>query len=124
MKDIIIRAGRNLHPTELEEAVGNIAGIRKGCVAVFASSDPKGGAERLIVMAETRETDEKAKGALCSEIVSTTVDLVGMAPDDVVLAPPRTVLKTSSGKIRRAASREIYEHGRNRHPASGHCGGS
>ena len=112
VKDIIIRAGRNLHPTELEEAVGNLAGIRKGCVAVFASADPKGGAERLIVMAETRETDEKTKDALRSEIVSTTVDLVGLAPDDVVLAPPRTVLKTSSGKIRRAASRDVYEQGR------------
>ncbi|MGE5697695.1 MAG: AMP-binding protein [Candidatus Sericytochromatia bacterium] len=112
VKDIIIRAGRNLHPTELEETVGNIAGIRKGCVAVFASPDPKGGAERLIVMAETRETDEQANDALRSQIVSATVDLLGVAPDDVVLAPPRTVLKTSSGKIRRAASREIYEKGR------------
>jgi 1-acyl-sn-glycerol-3-phosphate acyltransferase len=28
-----------------------------------------------------------------------------------MLAPPGTVLKTSSGKIRRAASREVYEHG-------------
>ena len=35
-----------------------------------------------------------------------------MAPDDVVLAPPRTVLKTSSGKIRRAASQAIYQAGK------------
>ena len=112
VKDIIIRAGRNLHPAELEEAVGNIAGVRKGCVAVFASPDPAGGAERLVVMAETRATDDETTAALRSEIVSTTVDLLGVAPDDVVLAPPRTVPKTSSGKIRRAASREIYEKGR------------
>jgi 1-acyl-sn-glycerol-3-phosphate acyltransferase len=51
-------------------------------------------------------------GGLRAEIVSTTVDLLGVAPDDVVLAPPRTVPKTSSGKIRRAASRDIYENGR------------
>ena len=112
VKDIIIRAGRNLHPAELEEAVGNIAGVRKGCVAVFASPDPAGGAERLVVMAETRATEDEMTAALRSEIVSTTVDLLGVAPDDVVLAPPRTVPKTSSGKIRRAASREIYEKGR------------
>jgi 1-acyl-sn-glycerol-3-phosphate acyltransferase len=110
VKDVIIRAGRNLHPTELEEAVGNLAGIRKGCVAVFACPDPAG-PERLVVMAETRETDDEASAALRSEIVSTTVDLLGVAPDDVVLAPPRTVPKTSSGKIRRAASREIYQDG-------------
>ncbi len=113
VKDVIIRAGRNLHPDELEEAIGNLAGVRKGCVAVFACPDPEGGAERLVVMAESRATgDEEASAALRSEIVSTTVDLLSVAPDDVVLAPPRTVPKTSSGKIRRAASREIYEQGR------------
>lgn len=112
VKDVIIRAGRNLHPDELEEAVGNLAGVRKGCVAVFACPDPDGGTERLVVLAETRATGDEASAALRTEIVSTTVDLLGVAPDDVVLAPPRTVLKTSSGKIRRAASREIYEQGR------------
>ncbi len=111
-KDVIIRAGRNLHPAELEEAVGNLEGVRKGCVAVFASPDPSGGAERLVVMAETRETSDDARAALRSEIAATTVDLLGVAPDDVVLAPPRTVLKTSSGKIRRAASQQIYRAGK------------
>ena len=112
VKDLIIRAGRNLHPDELEEAVGNLAGVRKGCVAVFGCPDPGGGAERLVVMAETRATDDETTAALRAEIVSTTVDLLGVAPDDVVLAPPGTVPKTSSGKIRRAACREIYEKGR------------
>ncbi len=111
VKDLIIRAGRNLHPDELEEAVGNLPGVRKGCVAVFASADPAGGPERLVVLAETRETDDEATAALRSDVVATTVDLLGTSPDEVILAPPRTVLKTSSGKIRRAASREAYEQG-------------
>ncbi len=59
IKDIIIRAGRNLHPEELEEVVGNLAGVRKGCVAVFGCPDPAGGPERLVVMAETRATDDE-----------------------------------------------------------------
>jgi 1-acyl-sn-glycerol-3-phosphate acyltransferase len=112
IKDLIIRAGRNLHPAELEEAVGNLAGVRKGCVAVFASPDPEEGAERLVVMAETRAAGGDDRTALRSEIVSKTVDLLGVPPDDVVLVPPRTVPKTSSGKIRRAASREIYARGK------------
>ena len=88
VKDVIIRAGRNLHPAELEEAVGNLKGVRKGCVAVFASPDPSGGAERLVVMAETRATgDDDTRAALRSEIAATAVDLLGVAPDDVVLAP-------------------------------------
>ncbi len=112
VKDVIIRAGRNLHPAELEEAVGALAGVRKGCVAVFASPDPSRGAERLVVMAETRVTGDDARAALRSEIAATAVDLLGVAPDDVVLAPPRTVLKTSSGKIRRAASQQLYQAGK------------
>lgn len=55
--DIIIRAGRNIYPQELEEAVGNLAGIRKGNVVVFASRDTVNQTEKLVVMAETREDD-------------------------------------------------------------------
>jgi 1-acyl-sn-glycerol-3-phosphate acyltransferase len=112
VKDVIIRAGRNLHPAELEEAVGNLKGVRTGCVAVFASPDPSGGPERLVVVAETRAVREDARAALRAEIEAVAVDLLGVAPDDVVLAPPRTVLKTSSGKIRRAASQQIYSAGK------------
>jgi acyl carrier protein len=111
VKDLIIRAGRNLHPEELEDAIGNLTGVRKGCVAVFASPDPELGTERLVVLAETRETDDQTWADLRSRIVGVTIDLLGTPPDEVVLAPPRTVPKTSSGKIRRAASREIYERG-------------
>ncbi|MEA2080159.1 MAG: AMP-binding protein, partial [Pseudomonadota bacterium] len=57
IKDIIIRAGRNIYPHELEEAVGLIPGIRTGRVAVFGSEDTRSGTERLIVLAETRSKD-------------------------------------------------------------------
>src|SRR5581483_11361289 len=50
VKDVIIRAGRNVHPDELEQAIGELPGIRKGCVAVFASADPRQGTERLVVL--------------------------------------------------------------------------
>ena len=111
IKDIIIRGGRNVYPHELEEVVGNIPGIRKGCIAVFASQDRDSGTERLIVLAESRKKDEETKQKLRRQIINTAVDLLGMPPDDVIIAPPGTVLKTSSGKIRRAASRELYEKG-------------
>ena len=111
IKDIIIRAGRNIYPAELEEAVGNIPGMRKGCVAVFASTDPLAGTERMVVLAETRETQSDTLNSLHEQIIARTIALLGEPPDDVMLVPPQTVLKTSSGKIRRAASRELYEQG-------------
>ena len=112
VKDVIIRAGRNIYPHELEEAIGNLPGMRKGCIAVFGSIDRATATEKLVVLAETRETEPDARERLQTAITALAVDLAGAAPDDVVLAPPHTVLKTSSGKVRRAASRELYERGR------------
>jgi acyl carrier protein len=111
IKDIIIRAGRNIYPHELEEAVGNIPDIRTGRVAVFGSEDRHTKTERLIIMAETRSKDNNKLENLRTEINTLATDLIGSPPDEVVLAPPGTVLKTSSGKIRRAASRELFEKG-------------
>jgi 1-acyl-sn-glycerol-3-phosphate acyltransferase len=111
-KDMIIRAGRNIYPSEVEEALGEIPGIRKGNVAVFGSPDPRSGTERLVVLAETRETGEEAHRRLRAAINARTADLASGPPDEIVLAPPGSVLKTSSGKIRRAASRERFERGR------------
>ncbi len=101
-KDLIIRAGRNLYPYEAEEAVGNIPGIRRGCVAIFGV--PGGGTERLVVVAEARKKEE----GLEQEIRNKVMDVLGEPPDEILVVSPHTVLKTSSGKIRRAATREIY----------------
>ena len=111
-KDIIIRGGLNIHPQELESAVANIAGIRKGGVAVFAASDLRSGTERLVVLAETQVGEPEPRRQLIQAITALSATLLGAPADDVVLAPPRSVLKTSSGKTRRAACRELYEQGR------------
>ena len=111
MKDLIIKGGRNIYPYDLEQAVGDIPGVRKGCVAVFGSPDPESATERLVVLAETREQAAAARDALRHRINEVAVEVLGVPADEVVLAPPHTVLKTSSGKIRRAASREFYERG-------------
>jgi acyl carrier protein len=108
-KDVVIRAGRNIYPYELEQAVADVERVRRGCVAVFGAS--ASGTERLVVVAETRETGEARRGEIRAQIERLTQDLLGMPADDVVLVPPHTVLKTSSGKIRRAAIRDLYERG-------------
>jgi 1-acyl-sn-glycerol-3-phosphate acyltransferase len=111
-KDIIIRGGQHIHPQELEEAVGALPGVRKGGVAVFPSSDPGSGTERLVVLVEVRKEAEVSRDELTAGVNALAVDLTGSPVDEVVIAPPRTVLKTSSGKLRRAACREAFEHGR------------
>ncbi len=109
IKDIIIRAGRNIYPDQLEKAVGNIEGVRKGCVAIFGTRDKRSGTERLVILAETKVKDEQTRESMRSKITELSADMLGAAADEVVLSEPGSVLKTSSGKIRRDASRILYE---------------
>ena len=111
IKDIIIRAGRNIYPDELEKAIGEIPGIRKGCVAVFGSADPDTATERLIVLAESYTDIPDEHSALYHRINVLASDLIGTPPDEILLVPRGAILKTSSGKLRRSASREMYENG-------------
>jgi 1-acyl-sn-glycerol-3-phosphate acyltransferase len=112
IKDIIIRAGHNLYPDEVEDAVGDLEGIRKGQVAVFAVEDTASGSERLVILAECRQRDPAKRERLRHEVTILANDLIGTPPDEVVLAPPGTVVKTPNGKVRRSACRQLYESGR------------
>jgi 1-acyl-sn-glycerol-3-phosphate acyltransferase len=112
VKDIVIRGGRNLYPEPIEEAVGNVDGVRKGCVAVFGSADAASGTERLVVLAETQPGDAATQAARRDAVTRAVIAAIGEPPDEVVLVPPHSVLKTSSGKLRRSACRAAYEAGR------------
>jgi 1-acyl-sn-glycerol-3-phosphate acyltransferase len=111
IKDMIIKAGRNIYPHELEELVGGVEGVRKGCVAAFPSTFGGASTERLVLLVETRLTDPSKIEALRNRIIEVTKTQLDIAPDELVLAPPRTVPKTSSGKLRRSAARTLYESG-------------
>lgn len=111
VKDVIIRAGRNIYPQEIEEAVGKVPGVRKGCVAVFGVVATNSGVEKVVVIAETRENESSVREALEQQISEIVSDVVGLAPDVIRLVSPRMIPKTSSGKIRRTAARERFEAG-------------
>ncbi|WP_066450602.1 AMP-binding protein [Halomonas chromatireducens] len=110
-KDVLVRGGRNIYPYDLEEAIGGLEGVRKGCVAVFGNPNAESGIEELVVVAETHVDDAEERDAITREITSVTVDIVNLPPDDIRLVPPHSVLKTSSGKIRRGATAERYRSG-------------
>ena len=110
-KDIIIRAGRHIYPEEIESVAGDVPGVRKGCVVVFGAQDPRLSTERLVVIAETRETDAAEVAQLRKQIEDATAPLLDAPPDEIILAPPHTIPKTSSGKLRRASARQLFERG-------------
>lgn len=108
-KDLIIHAGRNIYPQELEEKISELPNIRKGCVAVFGSANHESGTEKLIVLAETREIRKDKRQEIKTEINRVITHLIGTTPDEIILASPQTVLKTSSGKLRRSGCKALYE---------------
>ena len=108
-KDIIIRAGRNIYPQELEQAIGEIEGIRKGCVAAFGFTDIDSGTEKMVILAETRQVAAQQQEKLRQNILESITPLLDLAPDDIMLVPPHTIPKTSSGKIRRASASQLYQ---------------
>lgn len=119
-KDLIIKAGRNLYPAEIEELVGVVKGVRQGCVAAFSTNELKregkkrdaASGEFLIIVAETREANKQKKAELLAKIKETVAMNLDIAADDIVLVPPHIVPKTSSGKLQRAACKKMYLEGR------------
>ena len=107
-KDLIIKGGRNLVPQEIEEIAAEVEGVRRGCVVAFGTEHPESGTESLVVVAETRVTDPAERERLEGAVTARVAAAVDVPPDRVVLAPPGAVLKTSSGKVRRAATRERF----------------
>ena len=107
-KDLIIQGGRNICAEEIEAITSSVPGVRPNCVAAFGIPDPATGTERVVVVAETRERGPAEREALRRAVRDAVVTGIGSPPDVVVIADPRTVLKTSSGKIRRRAVREAY----------------
>ncbi len=108
VKDIIIKGGHNLYPHEVEELAGRADGIRKGCVVAFGLKDPGSGTEKLVVVAESRETDVSRRSVIAAAVTREVLQGLGLPPDRVELIPPGSIPKTSSGKLRREETRELY----------------
>jgi fatty-acyl-CoA synthase len=104
IKDVIIIGGRNLHPQDIERAVGAVDGVRAGNVVAFGVPG-RGGKEGVVVVAETRETDHDALRHAVTRRVTATL---GVPPKDVVFLAPGSLPKTSSGKLQRSATKAEY----------------
>jgi acyl-CoA synthetase (AMP-forming)/AMP-acid ligase II len=107
-KDLIIKAGRNIYPQDVEHVASRIPGVRAGCCAAFGARNDERGTEELILICETKFTDANRRARLKADIRAAVLQETGTRPDVVRLVAPATVLKTSSGKIKRQAMLERY----------------
>jgi fatty-acyl-CoA synthase len=104
-KDIIIVAGKNVYPEDIEDAVGEVVGVLPGRVVAFGTEDPATGTELVWVVAETdRSTpDEKRQLEVAVKAAGASVDVTIQR---VHLVEPRWLIKSSAGKPSRAANRD------------------
>jgi fatty-acyl-CoA synthase len=107
-KDVIIRQGRKYHPPDLESAITDVDGIRPSGVVVFGVTRVDQADEVVAVL--------EARASLAPDDVVDSVrrrirEVCGLELDRIVVTPPGTIPRTTSGKVRRAETRTRLEAG-------------
>jgi fatty-acyl-CoA synthase len=105
-KDMIIINGKNHWPQDIEWAVEQLPGFKSGDIAAFAITTP-GGEETPAVLVQCRTTDDAERTRLRDAIREKVRSITGMNCV-IELVPPRTLPRTSSGKLSRAKARNLY----------------
>ena len=105
-KDMIIINGRNYWPQDIEWAVEQLPGFKSGDIAAFAITGPSG-EETPAVLVHCRVSDPDERGRLRNDIRERVHAITGISPV-VELVPPRTLPRTSSGKLSRTKARSLY----------------
>jgi fatty-acyl-CoA synthase len=105
-KDMIIINGKNHWPQDIEWAVEQLPGFNHGDIAAFAiETDTGEEAPAVLVHCRVSDPDERLK--LRDQIADKVRSVTGMACV-VELVPPRTLPRTSSGKLSRAKAKRLY----------------
>jgi fatty-acyl-CoA synthase len=105
-KDMIIINGKNHWPQDIEWAVEQLPGFKSGDIAAFAITTA-GGEETPAVLVQCRTTDDDERSRLRDAIRDKVRSITGMQCV-VELVPPRSLPRTSSGKLSRAKARNLY----------------
>jgi fatty-acyl-CoA synthase len=105
-KDMIIINGRNHWPQDIEWAVEQLPGFKSGDIAAFAITGPSG-EETPAVLVHCRVSDPAERGRLRDDIKERVRAITGISPV-VELIPPRSLPRTSSGKLSRTKARNLY----------------
>ena len=114
LKDVIIMGGRNIYPTDIERAAAEVDGVRAGnVVAVRLEAGSGVGTtkrESFVVVVESRRAgDAEAEELIRKGVTAKVFSSVGVRPARVVVLAPSSLPKTPSGKLRRAATRELLD---------------
>jgi fatty-acyl-CoA synthase len=113
-KELIIVAGRNYHPADIEWVASEVTGIRRGRVAAFGvtSVDADGSTTERVVLCAESKLRGPARLELADAVKARVLDALGLKVSDVLLLERASLPRTSSGKLQRTRAREWYLAGR------------
>ena len=112
-KDLIIVAGENIHPQDIEEIASAHSAIYEGRVVAFGQYNPSLGTEEIVVVAEVRESRNLENARSIEREVRTAISAeLGVTVGRIFIKPPRWIVKSTAGKPARATTREklLAEH--------------
>jgi acyl-CoA synthetase (AMP-forming)/AMP-acid ligase II len=112
-KDLIIVAGENIHPQDVEEIVSNHPAIHDGRVVAFGWYNPDVGTEEILIVAElNHEIELQRSTEIERELRNSIVGELGVTAGRVYLKPPKWIVKSTAGKPARSITREklLAEH--------------
>jgi acyl-CoA synthetase (AMP-forming)/AMP-acid ligase II len=107
-KDLIINAGKNVYPQDIEAIVNTVAGVHAGRAVVFGVPDEREGTELIAVVAEVDSEDAEERHQISAAIRQAVARASTVTVSYVHLVGAKWLIKTSSGKIARAANREKW----------------
>jgi fatty-acyl-CoA synthase len=110
-KELIVKGGHNLIPSVLEEIVARVEGVRGGGVAAVGLWSEQLQTELLCVVAETASGPEQHTEL--SARIRTALQTRGVSADRIVLLPPRSIPRTTSGKLQRVRLARVLSTGSN-----------
>ncbi len=108
-KDLIIIGGEKYVPHDIESVISDVPGVRRGCVAAFGVVDERLGTEVLVAVVETHEEDPGTLERLRTKVGDEVRLTFGLGIRHLIVAPPGSIEKTTSGKVSRLATRQRYE---------------
>jgi acyl-CoA synthetase (AMP-forming)/AMP-acid ligase II len=107
-KDLIINGGKNVYPQDLEAIVNTVPGVHPGRAVAFGVWDEREGTELIGIVAEVDTDDPEQRQHIAGAIRQAIATQTTVTASYVYLVGEKWLLKTSSGKIARAANRDKW----------------
>jgi acyl-CoA synthetase (AMP-forming)/AMP-acid ligase II len=107
-KDLIIVGGKNIYPQDIEALVNQVNGVIPGRVVAFGIPNEQTGTEDVVILAETGTDDQDERRAIAGRVRQAVAQGSDVMARYVKVLDRMWLIKTSSGKIARAANRDKY----------------